>query len=188
MQRLAVEAEAVVDTGQAAGHKRVDTEKDMCDRKGLAVEGDAGDARLGGSWKEAVDMGSWMPEVVEQDHNEQSGSCQGLRVEDQAVSVVKKHMGSDGLQCVCLAPRDKVAEDFSGMVRDEKFASHFDAYHGPSVTIGHTIRDDTQGSHWRRTQPATQRKGVEDRKQELLRAYRTDHSRHSGTPSTEAFP
>jgi hypothetical protein len=88
-------------------------------------------------------MGSWMLEVVEQDHSERSGSCQDLLVVDQAVLVVKKHMDSDGPEYVCLAPHDRIAEGFPDMARDEKLASHFDAYHGPSAMFGRTIRDDT---------------------------------------------
>lgn len=141
MQRSAVGP--VAGKGQVEGHRHADTAKDMCVRKDLAVEVGAEGAKLVDSLKEVADMGFWMLEVAGPGRSEQSGNYQDLLVVDQAVLVVKRRMGSDGRACACLAPRGRVAEGSPGMGRDERPASHSDAYHDPSGLLDHTSRDGT---------------------------------------------
>lgn len=173
---------------QAAGHRRADMAKDICAHRDLAVEVDAEDAMLVGSWREEVDKGFWMLEVAERDRSERSGSYPGSLVVDQAVSVAKRHMDSGGREYVCLAPHGKVAEDFPGTGRDERLATRFDAYHGPSVMLGHRSHDGTQSVHLRQMYPEIQQKDVEDRKQWTLPVSHNDHSRPLGTTTSETCP
>lgn len=135
--------EPVAGMGQAAERTHADTAKDMCGRMDLAVEVGAEDARLVNSWTEVVGMVFWMLEVAGLGHSEQNGSYQDLLVVDQAALVARKRMDSDGRECACLAPHDKVAVDCPGTARDERLASRFDAYRGPSVMLGHTSHDGT---------------------------------------------
>ena len=129
--------------GQVAGHRHADTVKDMCVRKGQAVEVGAEGARLVGRLREVADMGFWMLEVAGPGRSEQSGSYQDLLGADQAALVVKRRMDSGGQTCACLAPRDRVVEGSPGTARDGRPASHSDVYHDPSGMLDHTSRDGT---------------------------------------------
>lgn len=83
-------------------------------------------------------------------------------------------MGSDveGRVPTCLAHQGKAGVDFLGTARDERLASRFGAYHGPSaIAPDRTTHDGAKRVHWRQMHFATQQRGVEDRKQEQLRAH-----------------
>lgn len=183
--------EAVADRGLTVGRRRADMVRDTCVHRDLAAEVggvDAVDATLAGNWKEMVDMGFWMLEAAGLGHSEQIGSYQDSLVADQAALVVKRRMDSDGQERACLALRDNFVEDSPGMARDGRLATHFDAYHGPNVMLGHESHDGTQGVRLRQTHPAIQRKVVEGRKQRPPLAFHNDRSRPSGTPTSETCP
>lgn len=133
----------VAGKGQVEGHRHADTAKGMCVRMDLAVEVGAEGAKLVGIPKGVADMGFWMLEVAGPGRSEQSGNYQDLLVVDQAVLVAKRRMDSDGRAYACLAPRGRVAEGSPDMGRDERPASHSDAYRDPSGMLDHTNCDGT---------------------------------------------